>query len=631
MATVIDKFLISLGLDTRDYDDKSAKAQKSLEKFGKASDAQAKAIAEQGKVMGDGFNRVKQEILSMTAAALGSRGMVDFIKTVTAGQAALAQKSRDFGESAKTIDIVGHAFKRLGGSADGVQSLFQSIHGAIVDASMGKNSPVIDSLNALGVTVMDATGKTRGMVDIINDLNRAFNDTRYSEQEKIRLSQMLSADPNTANVLRRSVAEYQAAMAAAQKHASVTDQSSEAARRLATAWAALGDDFSIVGERIFANAIPALETLTKEVDRALEKFLELDKKAGGAASTAIGIGSAAAAGGASIWTGSKILKLFSGAPSQAAPAVAEAATAAAPGASAATAGGGLLALLSKLGPWMTGIGLGLHHEALNAGEDQELAKRWAGLDGKKAAGAQGVTNPAPAGSKAILEGAEKKYGLPTGMLDRIWSIESSRGKNMVSPKGATGHFGFMPKTAAEYGMTREDTFDLAKSAEAAAKLLSSLLAKYGGDVPKALAGYNWGQGNLDRLGTNQMPQETRDYIAKYRAMSERDGSQAELVKALDALRKVMEPLSLQKTPVTPASFVGAAGGQAQYFAQMSWMARPQPANLHTHNVSNSNSSETHIATLVVNSSAKDATGIASDIQQELKANDRLWGNRRNMV
>ncbi|MBV5295409.1 MAG: lytic transglycosylase domain-containing protein [Curvibacter lanceolatus] len=636
MATIIDALLVTLGLDVSGYQKGQRTAEESLKKFGQTNAAEAKRMDAQAKAMGEGFDKVKQDILSMTAAALGSKGVVSFLKTMSDGQAALAQKSRDFGESSKTIDVIGHAFKRLGGSAEGVQGLFQNIHDAMTDASMGKDSPVLSALNALGVTVLDASGKTRAMTDIIDELNRAFNDTKFTEQQKIRLGQMLSADPNTANVLRRSVAEYQAAMDAAKKHSSVTDQSAESARKLATAWAALGDDLSIVGERIFSNAIPALVTLTKEVDRALEKFLELDKKVGGAASTAAGVASAAAAGGASIWSGAKILKLFSGASKAAAPAAAEAAATAAPATSTAAGGGWLMGLLSKMAPWMTGIGLGLHHEELNSGEEKELAKRWAGLDGKKEGGDQAARNPSPADAKAILEGTEKKYGLPAGMLEKIWQIESNRGKNMVGPvtkngERATGHFQLMPDTAAQYGLSRSDTFDLVKSSEAAAKLLSSLLAKYGGDLPKALAGYNWGQGNLDRLGVDRMPQETRDYIQKFQAMGARDAAEAKLVSALEMLRKTIEPLSAANR--ASGLHLGVTDPHPAQFAQLSQMTRmvgqPQSRAL-AQNVS-TNSSETHIATLVVNSAATDAAGIASDIRTHLESSDRVWGNRRGMV
>lgn len=107
---------------------------------------------------------------------------------------------------------------------------------------------------------------------------------------------------------------------------------------------------------------------------------------------------------------------------------------------------------------------------------------------------------------------EGQYGLPAGILDSIWNAESGRGKAMLSPKGAQGHFQFMPATAKQYGV--QDPADLTQSATGAARMLSDLLAQSGGDVNKALAGYNWGIGNVQRKGMEAAPAETRNYIAK---------------------------------------------------------------------------------------------------------------------
>ncbi|WP_062469197.1 lytic transglycosylase domain-containing protein [Variovorax boronicumulans] len=107
---------------------------------------------------------------------------------------------------------------------------------------------------------------------------------------------------------------------------------------------------------------------------------------------------------------------------------------------------------------------------------------------------------------------ESQYGLPAGLLDSVWSAESGRGRNMRSPKGAEGHFQFMPATAQQYGVA--DPSDLGQSAAGAARMYADLLKQYGGDLPRALAGYNWGQGNMARKGFEAAPAETRNYIAK---------------------------------------------------------------------------------------------------------------------
>ncbi len=110
----------------------------------------------------------------------------------------------------------------------------------------------------------------------------------------------------------------------------------------------------------------------------------------------------------------------------------------------------------------------------------------------------------------LLSSLETKHQLPPGLLDAVWKQESGRGSNMVSQKGAMGHFQFMPETAKEYGL--KDPFNLEESAEAAAKKFENLLKWSKGDLPKALAAYNWGEGNVSRKGMGQLPQETQGYL-----------------------------------------------------------------------------------------------------------------------
>jgi len=116
---------------------------------------------------------------------------------------------------------------------------------------------------------------------------------------------------------------------------------------------------------------------------------------------------------------------------------------------------------------------------------------------------------------------EKKYDLPPGLLGRVWARESNRGGNMLSSAGAKGHFQFMDATAKQYGL--QDPYDLTQSATAAAQMYSNLLKKYDGDVNKAAAAYNWGEGKVDRYGLGKAPAETRGYMAAIAGNGQQQG------------------------------------------------------------------------------------------------------------
>jgi soluble lytic murein transglycosylase-like protein len=114
------------------------------------------------------------------------------------------------------------------------------------------------------------------------------------------------------------------------------------------------------------------------------------------------------------------------------------------------------------------------------------------------------------------------------IIDAQYSIESSRGRNLLSPKGAMGPMQFMPDTWKEWG--RGNVNNLQDSQDAARRYDSFLLKRYSGDVRKALAAYNWGMGNLDKdiaaNGANwesHAPRETQDYIKKIMTLMARQG------------------------------------------------------------------------------------------------------------
>ncbi|HBS5336072.1 lytic transglycosylase domain-containing protein [Klebsiella pneumoniae] len=121
---------------------------------------------------------------------------------------------------------------------------------------------------------------------------------------------------------------------------------------------------------------------------------------------------------------------------------------------------------------------------------------------------------AMAGEFGALEG---KYGLPAGMLSSVAATESGGDPFAESKAGAKGLFQFMPGTAKDMGLKGRDVFDPHKSADAAGRYLRFLLDATGGDLEKALASYNWGLGNVQKKGMDNLPSETRNYVPKVMA------------------------------------------------------------------------------------------------------------------
>ena len=103
--------------------------------------------------------------------------------------------------------------------------------------------------------------------------------------------------------------------------------------------------------------------------------------------------------------------------------------------------------------------------------------------------------PSPRVAVALNKAADAA-GLPRELVWAQAYVESRYDPNAVSGVGAMGLLQLMPSVADGLGV--EDPFDPRENAMAGAQMLARLIRKYGGDVRKALAAYNWGTGNVDR-------------------------------------------------------------------------------------------------------------------------------------
>ncbi|HYO63839.1 MAG TPA: lytic transglycosylase domain-containing protein [Pyrinomonadaceae bacterium] len=107
----------------------------------------------------------------------------------------------------------------------------------------------------------------------------------------------------------------------------------------------------------------------------------------------------------------------------------------------------------------------------------------------------------------------RRNGVDPVLLYAIMHRESAFKKRAISYKGARGLMQLMPGTARRFGVT--DIFDPRQNIEAGAKYMNFLLNRFGGNVPLALAGYNAGEGAVEKYGRRVPPySETREYVRR---------------------------------------------------------------------------------------------------------------------
>ncbi len=112
----------------------------------------------------------------------------------------------------------------------------------------------------------------------------------------------------------------------------------------------------------------------------------------------------------------------------------------------------------------------------------------------------------------IIFHAGEREGVDPRFIHAVIQQESKYKPDATSPVGARGLMQLMPATAKRFDCT--DLRDEACNVEAGTKYLAWLLKRFNGDVKLALAGYNAGEGSVDKYQGIPPYPETQNYVNK---------------------------------------------------------------------------------------------------------------------
>jgi len=125
---------------------------------------------------------------------------------------------------------------------------------------------------------------------------------------------------------------------------------------------------------------------------------------------------------------------------------------------------------------------------------------------------------------SLVEKASKSYNVPENLIYAVIYIESSGDSKAISPKGASGLMGLMPKTANELGV--KNVLNPEENINGGTAYLSKQLNSYNGNIVLALIAYNAGPDDADSVVKKynydfrwetvkwDLVKETREYVPK---------------------------------------------------------------------------------------------------------------------
>lgn len=115
--------------------------------------------------------------------------------------------------------------------------------------------------------------------------------------------------------------------------------------------------------------------------------------------------------------------------------------------------------------------------------------------------------------------AARLHGVDPSIVRAIIHAESAYNPNALSRVGAQGLMQLMPATARRFGVT--NAFDARQNIHGGVQYLAWLLRRFKGDLTLAAAGYNAGEGAVDKYKGVPPYSETQRYVERVRLLAER--------------------------------------------------------------------------------------------------------------
>lgn len=579
-ATVIDALLITLGLDTSDFRKGQKDVSDDLKKQREDAKKTAKEMAEQGKKAASFFSSIKTELLALTGVTVTAGGLMSLVKNTTSSLMDLSIQSKALGMTARELDGFGKAAESAGSSFERITAALQGFQAAKQGSLFGDTSSPIFSgmrmLTALTGDTFDVYSK-----DAKSLARSYLESLRKVKDPNIRRQIGAMGGFDDATIQRNQEGRFLPDVDRLTKSSGITDASVKGAKEFTEAWVVLNQNLETTKNQFYTFLIPYvrefngvllqlsnwMKSQPDEMRQKVESFfgaIESGAKVADNAARSVGgwenaikllIGLKVAT-----WV-MGITKAFTGLFALTPPAWFVAASAVGVGAyqnisNAATKADHTDSLWESIKQRWSAGGWYNNQQNIQAvspeqrKKDQDERSFWESTKNLLSQAVNALISPAGAASmqpnivggyqpnvplnaqaarlgakgKAFLQAMagefgslEGKYGLPAGLLSSVAATESGGDPFAESKAGAKGLFQFMPGTAKDMGLKGRDVFDPHKSADAAARYLRYLLEATGGDLEKTLASYNWGLGNVQKKGMDNLPSETRNYVPKVMA------------------------------------------------------------------------------------------------------------------
>lgn len=203
MATIIDAFLVTLGLDKKDFQAGAKDAEKSTEDLKNKVKETADSIKENTAAMGEGFLKFAERAAVLIGVGLSLHELKQAIRETAEEYVNLAKLAEQFHTTTEALDEFADSGKLIGLSNDVTIGSLKNLDRAVQDTALGIGRAQV-IFEELKISVKDASGAVKPTTQVMGELAQKFQGMERGKQ--LRIMERLGLDPGLLKLFNADLA-----------------------------------------------------------------------------------------------------------------------------------------------------------------------------------------------------------------------------------------------------------------------------------------------------------------------------------------------------------------------------------------------------------------------------------------
>ena len=237
MASIVDELVVRLQLDNKAFQKGAKDTEGQLNKVKGAAATTSKNLQEHGKKGSEFFTQLqKSAVKFFSVMAVGTAAFRAFTNLISSG-AHLSRLATNLGTSANSLHKWGQAVKQSGGTAQGFEATIRGLSAEITAWKTGGTAgPMLQGLQALGVSLVDTGGKAKSLETLLLDMGEAVQRRAPNRADQANLLAQWGLDEGTINLVLKRRKDAEALIAS---QPGMDDKAAKKAQDINEKWEAL--------------------------------------------------------------------------------------------------------------------------------------------------------------------------------------------------------------------------------------------------------------------------------------------------------------------------------------------------------------------------------------------------------